>query len=75
MDNTIGIVGTRFYTIFFFVNIFTKLHNLELHLQASEWTQHKTPDGKIYYYNIKSQQSVWEKPEILVRIEGIFNCN
>ena len=44
----------------------------ELSLQAAEWTEHKTPDGKVYYYNSKSQQSVWEKPQPLIKLEGDF---
>lgn len=46
----------------------------ELSLQAAEWTEHKTPDGKIYFYNSKNQQSVWEKPQILVKVEGNEGC-
>lgn len=31
----------------------------------SAWTEHKTPDGRMYYYNIQSMQSTWEKPKEL----------
>jgi len=31
----------------------------------AEWTAHKSPAGKIYYYNTSTQQSVWEKPDEL----------
>lgn len=41
----------------------------ELRLQATEWAEYKTPEGKCYYYNTKSQQSVWEKPEVLIKLE------
>ncbi|KAH7641478.1 transcription elongation regulator 1-like [Dermatophagoides farinae] len=41
----------------------------ELRLQAAEWIEYKTPDGRVYYYNTKSQKSVWEKPEILTKFD------
>lgn len=34
-------------------------------LGSSEWTEHKAPDGRVYYYNGKTKQSSWEKPEEL----------
>ena len=27
------------------------------------WSDHTTPDGKTYYYNKVTRQSVWEKPK------------
>lgn len=44
----------------------------ELRLQAADWSEHKTPDGKCYFFNSKTQQSVWEKPKILIQVEGIL---
>ncbi|XP_054166248.1 pre-mRNA-processing factor 40 homolog A-like [Oppia nitens] len=32
---------------------------------ASNWTEHKSPDGRTYYYNNTTKQSSWEKPEEL----------
>lgn len=32
----------------------------------SEWTEHKAPDGRPYYYNQNTKQSSWEKPEALM---------
>ena len=32
---------------------------------ASDWTEHKSPDGRIYFYNTVTKQSVWEKPDAL----------
>nr|XP_033791668.1 pre-mRNA-processing factor 40 homolog B isoform X1 [Geotrypetes seraphini] len=29
------------------------------------WTEHKAPDGRIYYYNSDTKQSTWEKPDEL----------
>lgn len=34
-------------------------------LMACEWTTHKAPDGRTYYYNTKTKQSSWEKPDEL----------
>ena len=29
------------------------------------WSQHKTPDGRTYYYNKETKQSTWDKPDEL----------
>lgn len=31
----------------------------------SPWTEHKMPDGRVYYFNKQTKQSVWEKPDEL----------
>lgn len=33
--------------------------------QSSPWSEHKAPDGRIYYYNSVTKQSLWEKPDEL----------
>jgi len=33
--------------------------------QAMEWCEYRSPEGKAYYFNLKSSSSVWEKPQIL----------
>ncbi|KAF7285403.1 hypothetical protein GWI33_010656 [Rhynchophorus ferrugineus] len=37
--------------------------------KAFEWTEHKAPDGRLYYYNSKKGESVWEKPQPLKDLE------
>ncbi|XP_030066333.1 pre-mRNA-processing factor 40 homolog A isoform X2 [Microcaecilia unicolor] len=39
--------------------------NEEHHKQKSVWTEHKSPDGRTYFYNIETKQSTWEKPDEL----------
>ncbi|XP_012278359.1 pre-mRNA-processing factor 40 homolog A [Orussus abietinus] len=33
--------------------------------KKSEWSEHKAPDGRTYYYNGVTKQSLWEKPDEL----------
>ncbi|XP_041775564.1 pre-mRNA-processing factor 40 homolog A [Anopheles merus] len=30
---------------------------------VNEWSEHKTPEGRTYYYNSITKQSLWEKPD------------
>uniref|UniRef100_A0A8C9TY07 Pre-mRNA-processing factor 40 homolog A n=1 Tax=Scleropages formosus TaxID=113540 RepID=A0A8C9TY07_SCLFO len=34
-------------------------------VRKSVWTEHKSVDGKTYYYNTETKQSTWEKPDDL----------
>ncbi|XP_068572225.1 transcription elongation regulator 1 isoform X2 [Cebidichthys violaceus] len=38
-------------------------------LQLPEWSEYKTADGKMYYYNNRTLESTWEKPLALVEKE------
>ena len=29
------------------------------------WSEHKAPDGRLYFYNEETKQSSWEKPDAL----------
>ncbi|XP_066543901.1 pre-mRNA-processing factor 40 homolog A isoform X2 [Amia ocellicauda] len=33
--------------------------------KKSLWTEHKSPDGRTYFYNTETKQSTWEKPDEL----------
>ncbi|XP_053327677.1 pre-mRNA-processing factor 40 homolog A isoform X2 [Spea bombifrons] len=39
------------------------LANEEQSKTKSVWTEHKSPDGRTYYYNTETKQSTWEKPD------------
>ena len=41
---------------------------------VSEWTEYKTADGKTYYYNNRTLESTWEKPQEL-KEKGTFFFN
>ena len=32
---------------------------------STAWTEHKAPDGRLYYYNNKTKVSSWQKPDEL----------
>ena len=34
-------------------------------IPALEWREHKAPDGRTYYYNIRTMQTRWDKPKEL----------
>lgn len=38
--------------------------------EVAEWSEHELPDGKKYYYSSRTQQSVWEKPEAVLKWEA-----
>lgn len=42
----------------------------ELVAAAMLWTEHRAPDGRLYYYNSKAGESVWEKPQALKDFES-----
>lgn len=34
-------------------------------MEGKTWTEHKAPDGRTYYYNNLTKQSLWDKPDEL----------
>lgn len=40
----------------------------------SEWKQYCTFDGKTYYYNVRTLESLWDKPKVLLDLEGNAAC-
>lgn len=44
----------------------------EILAKSAEWSEHKAPDGRFYYYNSKKGESVWEKPQALKDLESKF---
>uniref|UniRef100_A0A336LIW6 CSON011127 protein n=1 Tax=Culicoides sonorensis TaxID=179676 RepID=A0A336LIW6_CULSO len=43
----------------------------QLLAKAAEWTEHKAPDGRPYFYNASKNESVWEKPEVMRQVEEL----
>jgi len=42
---------------------------------AAEWSEHRSPDGRMYYYSMKTAESVWEKPEALRNLDSKLNVD
>lgn len=38
---------------------------------TTEWTEHKSPDGRNYYYNNITKQSSWDKPDELKTVAEV----
>lgn len=38
--------------------------------RAAEWTEHRAPDGRPYYYHAGRGESVWEKPQAIRDLEA-----
>ena len=38
--------------------------------EVLEWSEHKNTDGRSYYYNSRTMESTWDKPQVLTDWEG-----
>lgn len=45
----------------------------DLRDRAVIWQEYKTHDQKIYYYNNKTLERTWNKPEVIKELEGKFS--
>lgn len=47
--------------------------------EVLEWSEHKNTDGRSYYYNSRTMESTWDKPQVLTdwegEIAGYWICN
>lgn len=38
--------------------------------EVAEWSEHKNAEGRSYFYNSRTMESTWDKPQTLVDWEG-----
>lgn len=44
----------------------------DLRDRAFVWQEYKTPDQKLYYYNSKTFERTWDKPQIIKELDGKY---
>lgn len=42
---------------------------------SGDWSEHKAPDNRIYYYNNVTKQSSWQKPDCLKTPAEVSSIN
>lgn len=42
----------------------------DLRDRAFVWQEYKTPDQKLYYYNSKTLERTWNKPQVIKELDG-----
>jgi hypothetical protein len=42
----------------------------DLRDRAVVWQEYKTPDQKLYYYNSKTLERTWNKPQVIQELDG-----
>ena len=43
--------------------------------EVAEWSEHKNAEGRSYFYNSRTMESTWDKPQTLVDWEGNIYIN
>lgn len=49
--------------------MFDKKIDPQILAKAAEWSEHRAPDGRSYYYRASRGESVWERPQSLKDLE------
>ncbi|XP_054708785.1 transcription elongation regulator 1-like [Uloborus diversus] len=49
--------------------------NASVEAKKDDWAEYKAADGRVYYYNKLTNQSVWEKPQALLDDENSANAS
>lgn len=44
----------------------------DLRDRAVVWQEYKTPEQKLYYYNSKTFERTWNKPQVIQELDGKF---
>ena len=42
----------------------------DLRDRVAVWQEYKTPDQKLYYYNSKTTERTWNKPQVIQELDG-----
>lgn len=42
----------------------------DLRERAAVWQEYKTPEQKLYYYNSKTLERTWNKPQVIDELDG-----
>lgn len=50
--------------------MYVKQIDADLRDRAFVWQEYKTPDQKFYYYNSKTQERTWDKPQVIKELDG-----
>jgi transcription elongation regulator 1 len=37
--------------------------------KAADWSEHRAPDGRPYYFNASKNESVWQRPQALIELD------
>ena len=47
-------------------------HEIQAQKPKIDWTEHRLPDGRVYYYNTKTLESTWDRPKELDSAPGMI---